>query len=142
MNQDIPGLLQNLTPTWNSRDVSYWRELFHSIHRSYRSNPKFAKELITAIRFRRYHHRRPLGGWETRYAFDDRRAVEKALADLLREVNDHCIDNIRVADWSKRQERNRYNKQKASGCCGSVDRVVHIGIFFPREFHIGLNYGH
>ncbi len=138
---DIPLVIKALNPDWNNLDKSYWRALFQSVLRSYKTNPQFARQLVNGIRLHRYHYRRPKEkDWTERYA-DDLPELQEALSKLQREVSNNCVDNIRVANWRKRGDRNRYERQRKSGCCGSCDRTIYIG-FLRREYHIGFNYGH
>ena len=80
-----------------------------------------------------------------RAQFDWERDLPKETVDwawkVIKELgpDDSCQDNYRVAIKSKRNQRHRYNKLKAHGCCGYWDEEF---VYQGETYMIGLNYGH
>ena len=58
---------------------------------------------------------------------------------MLAEVNDGCVDNVRVAYKNDHASLKRYRRAKRRGCCGFFDAHVIIGV---RRAKVGCNYGH
>jgi hypothetical protein len=56
-------------------------------------------------------------------------------------VDDPCRDNYRCALVGNRKQERRYQKQKESGCCGSIDEKV-ICPIDNKEYWVGCNHGH
>lgn len=55
--------------------------------------------------------------------------------------NLECVDNIRVADSSRKKQVRRYKKQQQLGCCGSLDTAKYCSTN-GKTYLIGCNYGH
>lgn len=69
------------------------------------------------------------------------KSVKEKLEQLIKEVNDPCIDNIRIAKKSHPDEVDRYEDYQEEGCCGFVD----VEFTAPEDseiYLIGFNYGH
>ena len=62
-----------------------------------------------------------------------------AMAWMVEEVNDSCMDNSRFAFEDDEEAMRNYEEQKNSGCCGSFDEDI---IVAGRPAKIGCNYGH
>lgn len=58
---------------------------------------------------------------------------------MTKQVDDPHIDNVREAWADDEAQKAHYREIRASGCCGSFDRVVKIK---GRRMWIGCNYGH
>jgi hypothetical protein len=65
--------------------------------------------------------------------------VESAFAWMTAEVDDSCVDNLRVAYLSDEAALLAYEDTKNEGCCGFFDTIVLIN---GQEATIGCNYGH
>ena len=69
------------------------------------------------------------------------------LAKMIRDTDDFCMDNLRVAEIGTPEEVS-YRKQRDAGCCGSFDMQYIFTdklcgfIPYKRRFLIGYNYGH
>lgn len=61
--------------------------------------------------------------------------------DVVKEMNEHCVDNLRVANVRSTAQKRRYRRQQKSGCCGFWDSVVECPIDNQKYF-VGFNYGH
>lgn len=67
--------------------------------------------------------------------------LARRLAKAIRSVKDECLDNFRVCDVASADEVARYERQRASGCCGCKDiEVTHFAS--GRTFRLGFNHGH
>ena len=61
-------------------------------------------------------------------------------ASLIRQTGqDPCMDNFRIAEVGNKEQEVAYEKQRAAGCCGSIDAVFD---FDDKKYRIGFNYGH
>jgi len=61
--------------------------------------------------------------------------------NVVEEMNEHCVDNLRAANVRSTAQKRRYNSQKEHGCCGFWDSVVDCPVDSNRYF-VGFNYGH
>ena len=76
-----------------------------------------------------------------RYGEDIGPWLARRVAVMFRRIDDACVDNFRVADLSRPDEVEVYDKQRARGCCGRYDdRITHFKS--GRTFRFGCNYGH
>lgn len=137
---------------WLRKDPAYWKDIFRRMRaEGVHVRPGDAVEVPTdrtplaaLVTQERARQRReasmakmppvesygPLAGW-----------LQSQLDDMVREVDDPAVDNLRWAEKSVSRQRRAYYRAKASGCCGSEDReVTHPET--GRVFLIGCNYGH
>lgn len=63
----------------------------------------------------------------------------EAWAWLEGAIDDHCVDNHRLAWVGDEASEAAYEAAQAQGCCGSADYLVTIA---GRQARIGCNYGH
>ena len=67
------------------------------------------------------------------------------IASAISRTKDYCIDNLRIADTSKKSELVLYNNVKSEGCWGFYDDEC---IFVDKKtgektrYLFGFNYGH
>ena len=71
------------------------------------------------------------------YPFFARTGLRLAIRLMTKDLD--CVGNVRFAETGKPGEMRRFNKARASGCCGSTDRYVIVG---TKQYIIGCNYGH
>lgn len=68
--------------------------------------------------------------------------LQNRFSQIFRDIGrDPCVNCVRVADASNRQEMAEYERIKANGCCGSIDRKFYDKKS-GRTFWLGCNYGH
>lgn len=76
------------------------------------------------------------------------RFLTNRLCKMIRNTNDFCMDNFRVAEETNNLEMKNYKKDLKNGCCGFNDeRFIFkeknlLGIETERYFRIGYNFGH
>lgn len=61
--------------------------------------------------------------------------------DVVAEMDERCVDNLRVANVKSTAQKRRYRSQQKHGCCGFWDSVVDCPIDNNR-YYVGFNYGH
>ncbi len=67
--------------------------------------------------------------------------LARRLAKAIRRASDECLSNFRACDLGVSAEVTRYDAERASGCCASMDiEVTHFAS--GRTFRLGFNYGH
>ena len=64
---------------------------------------------------------------------------ELAIAWIVNDVEDPCVDNERFAFCYNSKAMEEYKKQKDDGCCGFADEKVLVGGVIAM---VGCNYGH
>lgn len=71
---------------------------------------------------------------------NDKEFIEKEMEKLIKNINDGCEDNFRVARLDDEIFMGMYEAKEANGCCGSVDEIIETpnGV----KYKIGFNYGH
>ena len=67
--------------------------------------------------------------------------LEKYMWDIVEEMNEHCVDNLRAACVNSTAQKRRYKSQQKHGCCGFYDETVLCPID-GKHYFIGFNYGH
>jgi len=69
--------------------------------------------------------------------------IANRLARMVKQCNDGCMDNERIARSDEPDTVARYEEARKRGCCGSIDErftYTRDGVTF--EVLIGFNYGH
>jgi hypothetical protein len=107
-----------------------WTKLLHS------RVPRGAK-LVEKIKHERWERRQTQPKQNSYPSFE--RELGAAIQQMRQDLNENCIDNIRVAALDVRKDMRSYRKQAASGCCGRHDEEV---VIRGRKFTIGCNFGH
>ena len=63
------------------------------------------------------------------------------LNQFIKDVDDPCCDNYRIAETTNKTEMISYEQAQIKGCCGYFDQEI-IHPESKRKFKIGFNYGH
>lgn len=63
------------------------------------------------------------------------------LSKLYKEIDDACVDNIRISKVTLDEIDSEYQDKYNAGCCGFADRNI-VNPLTGNKFRIGFNFGH
>lgn len=122
---------------WTCKDKQYWKSIFN--FKVFILDPRDRNFSVKSIKQIRYSKRmrilHPYKSYTDLYGDTIANILEK----YFREKNYDCMDNYRVCDVSKSNERRKYFRTKNLGCCGCHDERIEIK---GKTFLVGFNYGH